>query len=1068
MLWPSAALRVVLLLVTGYVGPPGVRADGLVGCLFSDRLCEEGVEICYDDFAFGRCIRNDARHLDDADLYQYTLDKDTLHDLSQELRRLFAMGYRWSHTYTQCRLQAMLYSAKNDIPLDTNSCTHLVDQDLEGALKALEGEDSIDPREVAIVKYTPSIADPHASYADEVYFPPISHDKATSARNIILPSNAIDIMDMADPYADYVVSKRTWIPQMHRRSEIFSPNYNTPGGFRSGIETRDLDFLPMTTSDSYYLPTYNERQPRLYDPEEEKRTSLTLDELERLKPIVDFFDKMGIGKHELKMLLLPQNNDHLQELLELFEIYEQENNNYQRDENESEEDSSDEEPERFYPSYNTPDNFRAGFESRDTSEEIQEPRVYYEDDPTTYADEPPEEYGSGIQTEPAEVFRELNKMRTNYFNTSPKSQEIFRELKNLRKQHPDAIDEISEQGDDTGVYTEGGMVYNKAPEIVGQNEEQREQEEAITELLDYELGFQRAERLDVKKPGPLFDIQIHKENPLEIMKLQELLKPSMMKKEPRGAHPNPIGINDVNTDYAYVGIRTNLASWKKGDELVRKIATLLDLEPNVLNSIRVDRNEVSFQVNPNNKQGLNATEVSNRIWDINDKLKDEIGVEIFETGVGNKVKKPTVVRSLPETLTEFHIILFTICGILLALIIALSALLIIRRHISRMEKIQGLAPPDSEASKDYQDLCRARMATKGQEGGNGGQGIHGRITSLSRESEQSPSSRSSTSSWTEEPALHNMDISTGHMVLTYMEDHLQNKDRLEQEWVALCAYVAEPSESTLALKKENSGKNRYQDILPYDHARVVLNELSNITGNNYINASSITDHDPRNPAYIATQGPLPQTAADFWQLIWEQGAVVIVMLTRLTEGGAAMCHRYWPEEGSEIYHIYEVHLVSEHIWCDDYLVRSFYLKNTRTGETRTVTQFHFLSWPDSGVPASTKALLEFRRKVNKSYRGRSCPIVVHCSDGAGRTGTYCLIDMVLSRMAKGAKEIDIAATLEHLRDQRARMVATRQQFEFVLTAVAEEVHAILKALPPQPTPTSTTQPTTDIKEKDKQ
>ena len=85
--------------------------------------------------------------------------------------------------------------------------------------------------------------------------------------------------------------------------------------------------------------------------------------------------------------------------------------------------------------------------------------------------------------------------------------------------------------------------------------------------------------------------------------------------------------------------------------------------------------------------------------------------------------------------------------------------------------------------------------------------------------------------------------------------------------------------------------------------------------------------------------------------------------------------------------------------------------------------------------------------MNKSYRGRSCPVIVHCSDGCGRTGTYCLIDMVLNRMAKGAKEIDIAASLEHLRDQRADMVRTRAQFEFVLMAVAEEVHAILKALP---------------------
>lgn len=87
------------------------------------------------------------------------------------------------------------------------------------------------------------------------------------------------------------------------------------------------------------------------------------------------------------------------------------------------------------------------------------------------------------------------------------------------------------------------------------------------------------------------------------------------------------------------------------------------------------------------------------------------------------------------------------------------------------------------------------------------------------------------------------------------------------------------------------------------------------------------------------------------------------------------------------------------------------------------------------------------RKVNKSYKGaKSCPMVVHCSDGIGRSGTYILIDMVLNRLSKGAKEIDIAASLEHLRDQRAGMVVTKNQFEFVLLAIAEEVQAILKAL----------------------
>lgn len=144
---------------------------------------------------------------------------------------------------------------------------------------------------------------------------------------------------------------------------------------------------------------------------------------------------------------------------------------------------------------------------------------------------------------------------------------------------------------------------------------------------------------------------------------------------------------------------------------------------------------------------------------------------------------------------------------------------------------------------------------------------------------------------------------------------------------------------------------------------------------------------------------------------------------------------------------FEVHLVSEHVSSSDYLVRNMYMINRSTGETRTITQFHYLAWPECGVPDNVKSFLQFRRKVHKSYRNLKRPILVHCSDGAGRSGTYTLIDIILERIKNGAKEIDLRATLEHLRDQRVALCATQKQFEFVLVALAEEIQIILNALP---------------------
>uniref|UniRef100_A0A8C9NJ61 Protein tyrosine phosphatase receptor type N n=1 Tax=Serinus canaria TaxID=9135 RepID=A0A8C9NJ61_SERCA len=460
-----------------------------------------------------------------------------------------------------------------------------------------------------------------------------------------------------------------------------------------------------------------------------------------------------------------------------------------------------------------------------------------------------------------------------------------------------------------------------------------------------------------------------------------------------------------------------------------------------------------------NPQNFSLADVASQTGElVKGELEHELGLKIVQTGVGER--NEAAAYSRPSRFGDgFHSVLLTFIALacVAVLAIAVSAALCLRRHAKQREKerLAALGPEGAaDTTFEYQELCRQHMAAKslfGRADTPAAPAETSRVSSVSSQfsdaPQPSPSSHSSTPSWCEEPVQSNMDISTGHMILAYMEDHLRNRDRLAKEWQALCAYQAEPSICSIAQSEANLKKNRNPDYVPYDHVRIKLKAESNPSRSDFINASPIIEHDPRMPAYIATQGPLSHTIADFWQMVWEHGCTVIVMLSPLAEDSVKQCDRYWPDEGSSLYHIYEVNLVSEHIWCEDFLVRSFYLKNVQSQETRTLTQFHFLSWPAEGIPTTTRPLLDFRRKVNKCYRGRSCPIIVHCSDGAGRTGTYILVDMVLNRMAKGVKEIDIAATLEHIRDQRPGMVQTKDQFEFALTAVAEEVNAILKALP---------------------
>ncbi|KFQ27944.1 Receptor-type tyrosine-protein phosphatase C, partial [Mesitornis unicolor] len=240
-----------------------------------------------------------------------------------------------------------------------------------------------------------------------------------------------------------------------------------------------------------------------------------------------------------------------------------------------------------------------------------------------------------------------------------------------------------------------------------------------------------------------------------------------------------------------------------------------------------------------------------------------------------------------------------------------------------------------------------------------------------------------------------------------------------------------------AKKSYNQNKNRYIDILPYDHNRVELSEISGDPGSDYINASYIDGFkEPRK--YIAAQGPKDETTDDFWRMIWEQKATIIVMVTRCEEGKRNKCAQYWPsmENGSATYGDIIVK-INESKTCPDYVIQKLHITNGRERTAgRDVTHIQFTSWPDHGVPEDPHLLLKLRRRVNALSNFFSGPIVVHCSAGVGRTGTYIGIDAMLEGLdAEG--RVDVYGYVVKLRRQRCLMVQVESQYILIHQALVE-------------------------------
>jgi len=1062
--------------------------QGNVGCLFSEEVCL-GNEFCFDDLVLGQCVSasssNEHHRLG-------PLVEPALGLLGAEMRRVVVdMGLSWRNLYTQCVFQTLLHHIQHIQPYSTEECSHLLPAQQPGRAdnhfpEILDLAEMFSPQDLAAadqevaLAWSPwDLAARKTAGSDlEAAYPSFSEADTPEEENYGLAEE--DQKRLLLHLLQVVENLQEQHPEKDLKELVDlsgQPAWDLagqPGWDLSGQAAWDLSGQPawdgLTDDEILYIPNDIGEQPSWSEvarPDEE---------------VTDWSSYFGDGDsvpsppfRRLLPALLPPLDDDAKSAV----VPENDDNAGKEEEGQA---------VGIQDSLDSLQTLADSLTSMDQGEDQQAEQV--EDRQVEVEDQQNLQKMADFLARQEDDKLNNNNMMMRRRQRRDNDEDNWTEAKDIPEKDAETEDGTAGEADgedDTAMYD---FDYNdSSASVAGDGDDAVYYSLPETAPALLQNVFDRRERLDVKKPGPFFtnsqnnfflDKLLRAEEPLESAVSGDyedhdpgqteyempLATPGQRQKKDVKVEPvTEYAASDLGQHFLVINIKNRFKTLGQANSLVDLIADQLQVPPQSFGEPRIETSRVWVLVGSNPRL-LNATTMADllnqQVEAVRERADTQVGVIIDSFAAGDENE----VVSVYTGNSRLFLSLFLLAAGLATLLLMAALLLVLRRR--RMaHKITEAKPDKTEPVNEYKQLVRDWSRTSrasqgsqgggaggGEEGGGGGQHRspprHPLAPKSGKTSQNSEGSRtSSTSSWQEEPGVSTMDISTGHMVLNYMEDHLKNKQRLEQEWVGLCAYEAEPASTSVAFKVENKKKNRYPDKLPYDHNRVLLNALINGSNSDYINASTVTDHDPRNPAYIVTQGPMAHTVADFWQMVWEQGSVVLVMLSRLAENGYQLAHRYWPEEGSEQYHIYEVHLVSEHVWCDDYLVRSLYLKNTQTNETRTVTQFHFLSWPDAAIPTSTKALLEFRRKVNKSYRGRSCPIIIHCSDGVGRSGTYILIDMVLNRMTKGSKEIDIAATLEHIRDQRSGMVQTRSQFEFCLTAVAEETHAILKSLAQQ-------------------
>ncbi|ODN02995.1 Tyrosine-protein phosphatase Lar [Orchesella cincta] len=264
----------------------------------------------------------------------------------------------------------------------------------------------------------------------------------------------------------------------------------------------------------------------------------------------------------------------------------------------------------------------------------------------------------------------------------------------------------------------------------------------------------------------------------------------------------------------------------------------------------------------------------------------------------------------------------------------------------------------------------------------------------------------------------------------------ENFKGIDVEFKKLLNMKIDSGRFTTANLPSNQKKNRLVNILPYENTRVCLTPIRGAEGSDYINASYIDGYKDR-CAYIATQGPLPDTVDDFWRMIWEHNSTIIVMLTKLREMGKEKCYTYWPNDRSQRYQCFVVDPIAEYN-LSQYTLREFKITDARDGQSRTIRQFQFAEWPEQGVPKSAEGFVDFIGQVHKTKEqfGQEGPITVHCSAGVGRTGVFIALSIVLARV-QNEDLVDLFQTVRILRTERPGMVQSEDQYEFCYRAILE-------------------------------